>query len=440
MKVVTVAFVASVLALSASAHAQAIPSAAPAREGRVTIASGIRDGAVHSSAGAIFARGELDGPVLRRDGSCTLRNAPAVDEVSAGVVRLDGAPVPIELRPVPGRQGPLYKASADVPNPPFAAGAPLTAESSGGPDFPAFHMSVTAPASITDVSIPQTVARSGYTIRWNAIPGTAIVINIVALRLDTPGGVRITCRIPDDGVFTVPASTFASVPSKFDHAAVMIARVADGGQSVEDARVTFEAAAFVGAGPFPLVADKPVCRSCSLYPRSLISLAFGLGGTSRIGQAPPTSGDVSALELGRRVADGLHVVYRMTSLNTTAQSASVVEQHTALGFGVRWTPLRPRPQRSRSAYWTLGTFFDLRALYLTAIAGADWRSRVTWTSPTMSTAASGWSPMGSLALAWAPLQGRDWSLGEEFREDISYVDEHVQRTWMLLAVANLNIW
>ena len=57
-----------------------------------------------------------------------------------------------------------------------------------------------------------------------------------------------------------------------------------------------------------------------------------------------------------------------------------------------------------------------------------------------STEQVAWSPMASLAVGLLEIQGRDWSLGPEYREQLAHFDGHFQRGWLLLIAIHLNGW
>ena len=70
--------------------------------------------------------------------------------------------------------------------------------------------------------------------------------------------VLVVCRLADTGSYTIPASTFALIPSSFDQAIMIVARVAETVRMVGNARITVEAVSGIGAGPFTLPPPPPV--------------------------------------------------------------------------------------------------------------------------------------------------------------------------------------
>ncbi len=184
------------------------------------------------------------------------------------------------------------------------------------------------------------------------------------------------------------------------------------------------------------------CPHCETSPRRFLSFAIGLGGVSRIDDVPPTRGYSFRVQFGQRLAHRLHLVEETNTLEgqeyVSPSPTDTSENHISLGAGLRWMLSEPRPVLNPAHF--PGPFLDLNAFYVTAILGADARSRATWVSPTQSTYQSAWSPMASVALGASPIRGHDWSLSEEFREQLAYYDGHVQRSWMALFVAELEQW
>jgi hypothetical protein len=84
-------------------------------------------------------------------------------------------------------------------------------------------------------------------------------------------------------------------------------------------------------------------------------------------------------------------------------------------------------------------FIDPSAVYFTAVVGAAFRDRVT-TMMTESSEDTAWSPMASLAVGWLEIQGRDWTLGPEFRGQLARFDGRLQRDWQLMIAIHLNQW
>ncbi len=180
--------------------------------------------------------------------------------------------------------------------------------------------------------------------------------------------------------------------------------------------------------------------------RKFLNVAFGTGGVSRIGNVPPTYGYSFRLQFGQRLAHRFHVVEELSSLFSQSYISpfptDTSEDHVALGAGIRWTPSDPRPQPTSGVRYlpVPAPFYDMSALYITALLGVDDRDRVTWVSPTQSTDQSALSPMASLALGAPILKGHDWSLGSEVRGQLAYFDGHVQRSWMVLLMAEVGQW
>jgi hypothetical protein len=278
-----------------------------------------------------------------------------------------------------------------------------------------------------------------------------ILIAVGSHRMRT--GVAVICRVSDAGTFTVPASTFALIPPAFDQAVVAVTRVAETVTSAGGARVTIEVTSSIASGPFRISADDdataranaavarfPIRRETT--PQLYMSVAIGRGGVSRIGDVPPSAGVSGRLQFGQRLRHGLHLVEEVSFLGGNYISPYAIgasEMDTPIGAGVRWTPFEPRPERSGGLLSLFpGQFVDITAFYLTAVVGADYRDRFTQTFVTQSTNATSWSPMASLALGLLEIQGHDWSLGPEFREQLASFDGHLQLGWLAMLTMHLN--
>ena len=428
-----------------SASAQSGPAVAAEREGRVTISRGSAGGAPGSSVEAIFMDAPVSGAVISSDGPCTLRRHIASPGLSAGTISITGTAQPITLEPSAAVGGVKYVQSQD---PSFADGATLTMEATGGADIAAFSASVTAPNALTGYETPRTLARSGVTASWAPESGTAIMIVVGATNPRIGQSVLVVCRLADTGSYTIPASTFALIPPSFDQAIVSVARVAESVRMVGNARITVEAVSGIGAGPFTLPPPPPVsvatapsaaqCVHCLTSPRLFFGVAVGAGGASRIADVAPIRGSANRLQLGQRLGRGVHLIEEVTHLGSDGRSPTgISEDHSAFGVGLRWTPFAPRPRSMQASWIWPAPFVDIHAFYFTMIVGADVRDRVTSSTQIDESA---WSPMASLAMGLLEIQGQDWSLGPEFREQLARYDGHFQPSFMWLLAVHLNAW
>ncbi len=104
------------------------------------------------------------------------------------------------------------------PNPPlgfYRAGEVYTLAGSGGPDVPAFSVSVTAPSAVT-VTQPDLSTLTGidsnqdFVLRWQGNDGVGeIEVELMGGTADDPDA--IVCRFADDGEGVVPASLLAEL-------------------------------------------------------------------------------------------------------------------------------------------------------------------------------------------------------------------------------------
>ena len=425
----------------------------PQRAGRITVARAINSRGAGSSADAIFAASPVLGTVTGSDGPCTAHFQASRAGLSAGSIRITGTVDRIWLAESPTDRGVSYRNIERVHDPAFFDGAAITVQASGGSDVPAFTGTVMAPATLASYTPPTSLSRAGYTATWAAGSGPEMMIEIGALDRDRHDAILVDCRVPDTGTFTVPASTFQLIPSSYDQVIVSVARVGETVVTVGDTRVAIDVVSTVGAGPVPLTqsaADPgdaaarsrtPAGGTWETSPRKFLSLAFGFGGLSRVGNAPPTRGPSWRMQFGQRLGHGLHLVEEVNSLGSDYLSPAPIdfsEVHTSFGTGIRWTPFEPRPHPSSAWGPFPGRYVDVRAFYLTTVIGADVRDRTTQSELDQTTEHVSWSPMASVAVGLLEIQGEDWSLGPEFREQLARYDGQFQRGWQLFFAIHLN--
>lgn len=428
--------VLGVMAAGSIASARRVSAGTPAPiEGRVRIAHLEGSERPVTNADAVFARAPLWGTAIATDGPCTLYARPVKAGLSAGKIGISDRDRAIILDERRSSDGVTYRHATPL----FADGATIDVESSGGTDVPAFRAAVTIPARVTGYAAPASLPRAGFTLTWDAHPGSEMSILIAGVNRRARGGVVLVCDVSGRGAFTVPASTLALIPPAFDQALVIVTRVARTVQTAGDARVTVEAVRGVVDGPLPITATPP--PTVSTPPRRYLSIGLGLGGVSRDGDVPPTQGRSYRVQLGQRIGRGLHVVEEIASFGSGYISPfrpEASETHSAFGVGIRWTPFAPRPRRgSLFRAVTPAAFVDTTAFYVTGLVGANARNRETRTTgdPTLDVA---WSPMASVALGLQALQGHDWGFGPEFREQLAYYDGELQRGWMVTFVVHMN--
>jgi hypothetical protein len=184
--------------------------------------------------------GPAAGPIIGRDGACTVHARRTLVAASAGTLTVTGAssgPIrvgsPTEADPrnfPPDEVAPLFSASDS-----------LALTTSGGADLPTFNATVIAPAPILGDTSHGEISRDGYAVTWDAGAGPEIDVVLGVADAAQHAGVMVVCRVPDNGTFTIPASTLALVPPADKYANVLISRVASVEQVVGNTRVTFEA-------------------------------------------------------------------------------------------------------------------------------------------------------------------------------------------------------
>jgi hypothetical protein len=204
-------------AIRADAPTDAAPdTSAGNREGMViVIESANSDGDSDGDVEVTIYDGSIFGTPMAQVGGCTIYQDPSETTLSAGVVTVTGTKTALTLTP-DGSSPPVTYTS--VPAPPddlFDPGDTISI-SAAGAAVPAFSGTVTAPAKLANVTIPQTISRSTDTnVTWNA--GSASVAWVWVFGTNATGDAfgLIWCRTTDSGSYAVPASAVAMFPSQF---------------------------------------------------------------------------------------------------------------------------------------------------------------------------------------------------------------------------------
>lgn len=229
----------------------AIDAAPTAHFGRVEVSQGTSNGSASSGIDVTFSTDEW-GPMVATDGPCKVLGTGTEPEFSAGTVTFTGTASTITASPTGTAPTVRYSATATLPQPAFAAGSTITISGAGGPDVPAFSGSVTAPAAIAGYTPPATtLSRAGYTATWTAGSGPTMWVIVAGFDSAGHGGVAI-CVVPDNGSFTVPASTFAMFPSTANMGFAALGRVAPMTTTVGGVMVTVQATSYVTSGDLTL--------------------------------------------------------------------------------------------------------------------------------------------------------------------------------------------
>ncbi len=407
-------------------------------EGRIFIARSAKS----SGAEATFAKTSWSDAAIGSAGPCAIYKDLPSPGLDAGTIAITGTTEPITLEQTAKQNGVVYRPTSDVPNPVYADGATITVASSGGADIPAFTATVTAPTAVVGFEPPTSVSRTGYTATWSPNAGAGMMLVLVAGSRHSHDRAGIVCHVDDTGTFTLPLPVFAFIPPSADRVSVTVARVAETVQTVGNARVVIDVVdsskpSNVELSPPAAATPTPVRAPANTTPSKFASLSFfAIDRLSGVGEVPSIEAVSIQLELGQRLAHGLHLVERVTVLQGpdyfTALGADASEAYVTFAAGVRWTPFEPRPRRTRSGWMPFpGSYGDVRALCLTEVIGADGRDRVTTLPAGSWTESLRWAPMASLALSWLLIQGRDWAFGPELRGQLAYFDHQVQTGWAL---------
>jgi len=227
------------------------PADAPAGPtlGLIELTQGTGAGSADSGADASFGPTAFFGPIVSTDGPCSIY---ALEQnglrYSAGTITITGGASTVTLDASGTAPGVSYSPAAAVPKPAYTAGATITFTAAGGPDVGAFTASVTAPATLAGYTPPTTMSRSGYTATWTAGSGPGIWVILGAIDTNSGTGNGVVCRVPDNGSFTVPASTFAMLPSGATTGFAGVARISDMTKMVGATMATVQAVSYITSG------------------------------------------------------------------------------------------------------------------------------------------------------------------------------------------------
>jgi hypothetical protein len=185
------------------------------------------------------------------DGPCALLDAAQTNGFSAGEIGITGTIASIAL--LPSGKAPNVMYSGDSTTVPlFSDGAALQVVASGGPEVDAFAVSITAPTTLAGFTPPTSLSRSGYTATWTAGTGPSIRLDIVPSSTVQGSAAALECVVGDTGSFTVPASSFALIPTDWSQVAIEIARIDSRTMPAGNVSVTTSLAIYVDGGPFTL--------------------------------------------------------------------------------------------------------------------------------------------------------------------------------------------
>ncbi|MDB4958417.1 MAG: hypothetical protein JWO36_5986 [Myxococcales bacterium] len=196
----------------------------------------------------------------------------------------------------------------------------------------------------------------------------------------------------------------------------------------------------LGVAVFGIVSGRvhadPTPASVDPTPRRFFAFGYGWGGESRLANAARSYNmGAIAFQFGQRLGPGLQLVEQF---DTTPESqpfpgSTLWESHVVFLAGVRWAPFAPRPRWQPSSLLFPTKYFDSTAFYVGASAGAGLRDR-RLANMDVSTG----TPVVAAHLGYIPLQGRDWALGYEWREQLEHYSDGFQRGWSLLMTVELH--
>jgi hypothetical protein len=156
-------------------------------------------------------------------GGCeVLRFSSTSTSYSAGLITISGGTQPVTLTPS-GTAPHVAYAPSQIPIPVFAAGADLTYAAAGA-DVPQLTGHVRAPSFIT-ANLPASASRSAdLALAWTAGTSSYVEVSIFTAGPGAADFVGITCLVPDNGAFTVPAAAMMLIPVDHTSGQIGLAR------------------------------------------------------------------------------------------------------------------------------------------------------------------------------------------------------------------------
>ena len=184
------------------------------------------------------------------------------------------------------------------------------------------------------------------------------------------------------------------------------------------------------------VAPEPAYSpDCEQPVRQFAILGWGFGGWSRVGNVAPGRSGAVTIQAGQRLWPRLHIVGEVSLSGPGGYSPDPAawESHTALLLGIRWTPFRGKWVKALMGPPHAIRYSDKGGLYVKASVGAGLRERYAEAFEDVD-----WAPVLNAAIGLLPLKGRDWALGLEFREQLAFYSDGLQRDWGLVLQAQVS--
>ena len=169
-------------------------------------------------------------------------------------------------------------------------------------------------------------------------------------------------------------------------------------------------------------------------PSRLFVLGIGFGGVSRMAEVAPTGGFAWTLQFGERVGCGLHLTEEYSAMGPGPYSpdATVSEAHATFLLGLRWTPFRANPRPQSPMFLYPGRYVDMTAFYVKPSIGFGFRERTSMQMDHID-----WTPIAAVHVGYVPVQGNDWALGFELREQLEHFNDGLQHGWTFLGLVQV---
>jgi len=168
--------------------------------------------------------------------------------------------------------------------------------------------------------------------------------------------------------------------------------------------------------------------------RALVQLGVGGGAIGASRGEPSSRAAAVPFHLGWRVACGLHVMFGFQGLMLAryAPDPDHAQDLATTDLGVRWRPFPRRADRVRSR--------DSTALYLRAGVGFAHITRPSYGSVWSNPDSGPWGFSVGGAVGYLPFRARDYALGFEASDFVSWLGKGARHAWAFTIAVQLDMF
>src|SRR5450432_572121 len=216
-------------------------------QGLITLSeSALTGSAPSASVSTSFSDGPPMGAPIATDGPCTTYPTSAHGAYSAGAIAVTGTTTALTLTPNGTPPNVHYTTAPSAPVALFTAGATIHLAAAGATDFVAFAGDVTGPTAIAGFTPPTTVSVSGQTFTWTA-DASSTIMQIAVYAATAQAASLMLCRVPDNGSFRIPSTSFALLTQNPTTAFIALGRTDEKVVATASGSVTLQAVNAMGS-------------------------------------------------------------------------------------------------------------------------------------------------------------------------------------------------